>query len=268
MGKNINTFIPQKATRAIHTKNDGTVNWYTNQVQNFSIKVDGNEVKKQDADGNTIATVTKGKSCSVSFETPVYDLNIIAAMNGTTKQTASSANKLISPTFEEFEIGAEQTTVVLKNKAVSADTISITTLTSDGSADKIFKVGASTSEGVVTYTDGTKTIAFNSGDISEGDTVLVKYDYETTSGIGMTASANDYPDAGRFYVEFEGFDVCDQSTKIYAYYRFPTAKMQSSYETKIDLESTYAINMDCAVEYCDKDKAFYSVVIPGIDDAV
>ena len=33
---NINTFIPQKINRAIHTKNDGTVNWYTNQVQDFN----------------------------------------------------------------------------------------------------------------------------------------------------------------------------------------------------------------------------------------
>ena len=86
---NVNTFIPKQANRAIHTKNDGTVNWYTNQVQDFTIKVDGNEVTKQDANGNTIATVTKGKSCSVSFATPLYDLNLVAAMNGTTKKIAS-----------------------------------------------------------------------------------------------------------------------------------------------------------------------------------
>lgn len=261
---NINTFIPQKISRAIHTKNDGTVNWYTNQVQDFSIKVDGNEQTKQDADGNTIATVTKGKSCTVSFATPVYDINIIAAMNGTEKKIASSSSTLIAPAFEEFKIASEQTTVVLKNKTSDINSISVMTLSTDGSADKVFKVASATSEGKVTYTDSTKTVTFNTGDIKEGDTVLVKYDYAVEDGVGMTASANDYPTAGRFYVEVEGFDICDQSTKIYAYYRFPTAKMQSSYETAIALDSTYNITMDCAVDYCSEDKQFYSLVIPGV----
>lgn len=138
------------------------------------------------------------------------------------------------------------------------------TLSTDGSADKVFKVAGAISEGKVTYTDTTKTVTFNTGDIKEGDTVLVKYDYAVEEGVGMTASANDYPTAGRLYVEVEGFDICDQSTKIYACYRFPTAKMQSSYETAIALDSTYNITMDCAVDYCSEDKQFYSLVIPGV----
>lgn len=261
---NINTFIPQKISRAIHTKNDGTVNWYTNQVQDFSIKVDGKEQTKEDANGNTIATITKGKSCSVSFATPVYDINIIAAMNGTEKKIASSSSKLTASAFEEFKISSEQTTVVLKNKTTDVNSISVMTLSTDGSVEKAFKVAGSTSTGKVTYTDASKTITFDTGDIKEGDTVLVKYDYEVEDGVGMTASANDYPTAGRFYVEVEGFDICDQSTKIYAYYRFPTAKIQSSYETVIALDQVYNITMDCAVEYCSEDKQFYNLVIPGV----
>jgi hypothetical protein len=259
----INTFIPQEITRAIHTKNDGATNWYTNQVQDFSIQVDGNEQTKEDANGNVIATITRGKSCTVSFSTPVYDINIIAAMNGTSKQIASEENKLVTTAFEEFEISASQTTVVLKNNAING-TISVTTLSKDGSADRIFKVGAATAAGTVTYTDVSKTITFETDDITAGETVLVKYEYETTNAVGMTASAKDFPEAGRLYVEVKGFDVCDQSTAIYAYYRFPTAKIQSSYETPIGLDSTYTITMDCAVDYCDKDKQFYSLVIPGV----
>lgn len=258
---NVNTFIPKQANRAIFTKNDGTPEWYTNQIQDFSIKVDGNEVQKQDANGNTIATITKGKSCSVSFATPLYDLNLVAAMNGTTKKIASSSAKLDCPNFDEFVMGSDQTTVVLKNAAIDG-TISVTTLTPDGSVNKIFKVGSAVSADTVTYTDASKTITFNTGAVDENETVLVKYDFKTDAAVGITTSANDYPTAGRFYVEFEGFTACDQDTKIFAYYRFPAAKMQSSYETKIDLESTITINMDCAVEYCDSEKAFYSVVIP------
>ena len=264
MAFNVNVFIPQKINRVIHTTNAGLTNWYTNQVQDFSIKVDGQETQKEDANGNVIATITKGKSCTVSFATPVYDLNIIAAQNGTTKKIAGTGDvtSLVSPNFEEFEIGAEQTTVVLQNKAIDG-TFSVQTLTSDGSLKDIFKVGDSTSAGTVTYTDSTKTITFNAGDISKGDIVLIKYEYNATEAVGFTASANDFPNAGRMYVEVEGFDICDQSTKIYGYYRFPTAKMKSSYQTDIKLDATYNIEMDCAVEYCDKEKQFYSFVIPS-----
>nr|DAQ68678.1 MAG TPA: structural protein [Caudoviricetes sp.] len=258
---NVNTFIPKRVTRAIHTKNNGTTNWTTDQVQDFSIKVDGNEVTKQDANGNTIATVTKGKTCALSFATPLYDLNIVAAMNGTTKKVASDSSKIDAISFQEFIIGVEQTTIVLTNKAIDGS-ISVMTLDSNNCADKVFKVGGATSADTVTYTDDTKTITFASGAVSAGDKVLVKYDYETDSGVGFTASANDQAETGKLYVEVEGFSICDQDTKIFAYYYFPAAKMQSSYETKIDLESTITINMDCAVEYCDSEKAFYSVVIP------
>ena len=264
MAFNVNTFVPQKINRVIHTTNKGETNWYTNQVQDFSIKVDGQEQTKEDANGNTIATITKGKTCSVSFATPVYDLNIIAAVNGTSKKIAGvdDVTSLVSPSFEEFVVTDHQTTVVIANNAI-ANTISVQTITTDGSLKNTYKVGASATKGVVTYTDSTKTITFASSDLTAGDTVLVKYDYNATEAVGFTASGNDFPNAGRMYVEVEGFDICDQSTKIYAYYRFPTAKMKSSYQTDIKLDATYNIEMDCAVDYCDKEKQFYSVVIPN-----
>lgn len=261
---NINVFIPQKVTRAIHTTNSGLTNWYTNQVQDLSIKVDGQEQTKQDANGNVIATITQGKSCSVSFATPVYDINIIAAQNGTTKKIASVSDTIVSPAFEEFEIGNEQTTVVLSKTAI-VGTLSVQTLTKDGSIKNVYKVGDATAKGTVTYTGGTRTVTFASGDIAKGDTVLVKYEYNATEAVGFTASANDFPNAGRLYIEVEGFDICDQSTKIYAYYRFPTAKMKSSYQTDIKLDATYNVEMDCAVDYCDKDKQFYSLVVPNVN---
>ena len=75
---NINTFIPQKINRAIHTKNDGTVNWYTNQVQDFSIKVDGNEQTKQDADGNTLGITLPG-SVTLSYPSLIEIVIILLA---------------------------------------------------------------------------------------------------------------------------------------------------------------------------------------------
>lgn len=263
----INTFVIDHPVRATFMNTDDTMAWYTNQVQDFSVKVNGTEETKTDSNGNTIATISKGKTCTTNFNVAVYDLNIIAALNGTEKEVATDSAKITTPAFEEVTITADnKTSIVLTNavKAVgSAYKLSVTTLTKDGSPKKIFKQGASVAEGVFTYTNGTKTVAFNEGDLEVGDTVLIVYEYETDSAVRVVASGDKFPKTGKLYVQVAGFDVCDQSTQIYAYYRFPTAKLKSSYQTDIKLDATIPMEFDCAVDYCGTDKQFYDIVVPS-----
>lgn len=264
MAFDLNTFAVNEPQRAIFTRGNAT-EWFTNQIENFSIKVDGETVEKKDAHGNTIFTQAKGKKCTVEFDVSVYDLNIIADMNGTKKKVATAASKMTSQAFEEFDIKDSQTTVVIKNEAKDG-TIFVQTLTSDGSLKKAYVIADAVATGKVTYTKATRTITFNEDDIVVGDTVLVVYDYDTDSAVGFDVSGNDKPTAGKLYVEVDGYDICDQSTKLFAYYRFPNAKMQPSNQQDIKVDSVYHVTMDCAVEYCDKAKAFYNLVIPGITD--
>lgn len=267
----INSFVIERPTKAIFMNSDDTTAWYTNQIQDFSVKVDGEEDTKKDAAGNTIATVTKGKTCTTSFNVVVYDLNIIAALNATQKEIATSSAKIATPAFEEVAITADnKTAIVLKNavKAVgTAYKLSVTTLAKDGSPKKIFKQGSAEAEGVFTYTSGTKTVAFNEGDLAEGDTVLIVYEYDTEKAVRVVASGDKFPTAGKLYVQVAGFDVCDQSTRVYAYYRFPTAKLTSSYQTDIQLDATIPMEFNCAVDYCGDDKKFYDIVVPSSEVA-
>lgn len=265
----INSFIINSPTRAIFLNSDDTTAWYTNQVQDFSVKVDGEEETKKDAQGNTIATITKGKTCTTSFNTPVYDLNIIAALNGTTKKVAGSAEyaTINTPCFEEIKITDDnKTSIVLKNSVRSAGTtykLNVTTLTKDGSPKRIFKQGTSVDSGIFTYTSATKTITFADSDLAVGDTVLIVYEYEATEAVQVMATASDMPKTGKLYVEVKGFDICDQNTLLYAYYRFPTAKLASSYQTDIKLDTTIPLEFNCAIDYCGEDKEFYDIVVPN-----
>lgn len=267
----INAFVIDEPTRAIFMNSDDTTAWYTNQVQDFSIKVDGEEQVKKDAHGNTIATLTKGKTCETSFNVPVYDLNIVAALNGSTKQIAGTTEyaTIATPHFEEVEITNDnKTAIVLSHTPTKAASevnyrISVSTLATDGSPKKIFKQGASTGSGTFTYTPETKTIAFAGSDLAVGDTVLIVYEYETTEAVRVVASGNDFPKAGKLYVEVRGFDICDQNTAIYAYYRFPTAKLKTSYQMDIQLDSTLPMAFGCSIDYCSKNKDFYSLVVPS-----
>lgn len=263
----INAFIIDRPTKAIFMNSDDTTAWYTNQIQDFKVKVDGEEQTKKDAAGNTIATITKGKTCITSFNVAVYDLNILAALNGTEKEIATSTAKITTPAFEEVQITADnKSEIILKNavKAVGGKySVNVTTLTKDGSPKQIFKQGSAVAEGVFTYTSASKTITFNTGDLSEGDTVLIVYEYDSTKAVRVIASGDKFPTAGKLYVQVAGFDICDQNTRIYAYYRFPTAKLTSSYETDINLDATIPMEFNCAVDYCGTDKNFYDVIAPS-----
>lgn len=263
----VNSFVIERPTKAIFMNSDDTTAWYTNQVQDFDVKVDGEEQTKQDAAGNTIATVTKGKTCTASFNVAVYDLNILAALNGTEKEIASTTSKIVTPAFEEVTITSSNKDSIVLNYPVKAVgtkyPVSVTTLTKDGSPKKIFKQGSVAAAGVFAYANGTHTVSFYSGDLTEGDQVLIVYEYEATQAVRVVASGDKFPTAGKLYVQVAGFDICDQNTRVYAYYRFPTAKLTSSYDTPIDLDSTIPMEFNCAVDYCGTDKKFYDIVVPS-----
>lgn len=257
-------FVINEPTRAFMTSNN-RARWYTNQIENLSIKVDGEETQKKDAHGNLIATFPKGKTCEVGFDVSVFNLGVLADANGAELQTASSTNKLTSTAFDEFEITGSTTDITLKNTPID-DVVYVQTLNSDGSLKKAFTVGAAVADGVVTYTKTTKKITFNSDDIVAGDTVLVVYDYEITNGSGFSVSAKDVPKAGKLYVEVQGNDICDQETALYAYYRFPNAKSKVSNQQDIKADSTFHIDYSCSVGYCDKKQKFYDLIIPGVSE--
>lgn len=262
--ENLNIFVIDEATRAFMTSSN-KARWYTNQIENLSIKVDGEEIQKKDAHGNLIANIVKGKTCEVGFDVSVLDLGVLADANGTELQTASATNKLTSTAFDEFEITGSTTDITLKNTPVD-DIVYVQTLNPDGSLKKAFTVGAAVADGVATYTKATKKVTFNSGDIVAGDTVLVVYDYEVSTGSGFSVSAKDVPKVGKLYIEVKGYNICDKETVLYAYYRFPQAQSKVSNQQDIKVDSTFHIDYTCAVSYCDKKQKFYDLIIPGVSE--
>lgn len=266
----VNSFVIDRPTKAFSQSATGA-GWYTNQIQDLSIKVDGTEETKTDAEGNTIATVSRGKTCTVSFNVAVFDLNIIAALNGTKKEVAGAdgVTTISAPAFEEVTItDSNKESIALAHdvKAVGGTyTVSVNQLNSDGSLKRVFKQGGSTSDGVFTYTSSTKTLAFNTGDLAEGDSLLIVYDYDSDAAVRVAATGKDFPKVSKLYIQVRGFDICDPETLLYAYYRFPTAKLKSSYQTDIKLDSTIPMEFDCAVDYCGTDKLFYDLVMPSAE---
>lgn len=272
MAFDINSFIFDHVERGVGFNADGSVRWLANQIESASLQCDGEEVLKKDARGSTIYSKAQAKTCEFNWESSVADLNLIAEMNGTTKQVASSSTPIVSPIFDAIDITTDSTTEITLENAVynSGSTgtpvykIGVSLLTTDGSLKKVLKKGDSASSGVFTYTPASKKLTFNSGELEKGDTVFVTYEYETENAVQLVNSADDMPTATKSIYLVEGRDICDQNTKIYAYLIFPNAKMSTGYTLGLDVESTVPVKQVCSYDYCSKNKELYRLVIPQV----
>lgn len=272
MAFDINSFIFDHVERGVGFNADGSVRWLANQIENASLQCDGEEVLKKDARGSTIYSKAQAKTCEFNWESSVADLNLIAEMNGTTKQVASSSTPIVSPIFDAIDITTDSTTEITLENAVynsgSTSTpvykIGVSLLTTDGSLKKVLKKGDSASSGVFTYTPASKKLTFNSGELEKGDTVFLTYEYETENGVQLVNSADDMPTATKSIYLVEGRDICDQNTKLYAYLIFPNAKMSTGYTLGLDVDSTVPVKQVCSYDYCSKNKELYRLVIPQV----
>ena len=286
---NLSTFVPERPIYAVGENSDGSLSWMTNQLMDFQINVSSEEDTKTDAQGNTIFSISRAKACDVSFTTPLFTLEIVAAMNGSEKQIGSSEHKIAVPKFETVKlldsesnvsVGSTYTTVSLahyvRNSGSAGDPeykISAAYLTKDGSTKMKLELGDGEhpasgqflfKNGDATATPATPdTIELLNSDYLAGGSILITYEYDSAAAIQIVNSAEEFPVASVVKVLVRGYDVCDKSAPIYAYFIFPSAKFQTNYTLGMALDQNIDCNLTCSYDYCSDDRELYRMVIAG-----
>ena len=102
----LSTFVPERPIYAVGENSDGSLAWMTNQLMDFQISVDAEEDTKTDANGNTIFSISRAKSCDVSFTTPLLTLELVASMNGSEVERGTNDDKIAVPKFETVKLVA------------------------------------------------------------------------------------------------------------------------------------------------------------------
>lgn len=224
----LSTFVPERPIYAVGEASDGSLSWMTNQLMDFQITVDAEEDTKTDANGNTIFSISRAKSCEVSFTTPLLTLELVAAMNGTEVERGGTT-QISVPKFETVKLVATSgkvtidtttTTISLAQSVRNSGTVgtpiykvSAAFLTKDGSTRKKLERGTTTpSSGEFVFTKGSgsaDTITVLNADYDEGSSILITYEYDTASAIQIVNSAEEFPVASVVKVLVRGYDVCD-----------------------------------------------------------
>lgn len=279
----LSTFVPERAIYVVGENSDGSLAFMTNQVADFQINVDAEEDTKTDAQGNTIFSISRAKSCDVSFSTPLLTLELVAAMNGSEIERGTNNNKIAVPKFETVKLVATDgkvtidtntTTISLAQVVRNSGTtgtpvykVSAAFLTKDGSTRKKLERGTATpSSGGFVFTKGSisaDTITVLNEDYDEGSSILITYEYDTANAIQIINSAEEFPVASVVKVLVRGYDVCDKTSPIYAYFIFPSAKFQTNYTLGMALDQNIDCNLTCSYDYCSEDRELYRMVVAG-----
>ena len=279
----LSTFVPERPIYAVGEASDGSLSWFTNQLMDFEINVDAEEDTKTDANGNTIFSISRAKSCDVSFSTPLLTLELVASMNGAEVQRGTDDDKISVPKFETVKLIATAgkvtvdtttTTISLAQPVRNSGTagtpiykVSAAYLTKDGSTRKKLERGTTTpSSGEFVFTKGSgsaDTITVLNADYDAGSSILITYEYDTADAIQIVNSAEEFPVASVVKVLVRGYDVCDKSAPIYAYFIFPSAKFQTNYTLGMALDSNIDCNLTCSYDYCSENRELYRMVVAG-----
>jgi len=278
----LSTFVPERPIYAVGENSDGSLAWMTNQLMDFKIGVDAEEDTKKDANGNTIFSISRAKSCDVSFTTPLLTLELVASMNGSEVERGTNNNKIAVPKFETVKlvatadkvaIGATTTTISLAQGVRNSGTagtpvykVSAAFLTKDGSTRKKLERGTTPSSGEFVFAKGSSTadtVTVLNTDYDEGSSILITYEYDTANAIQIVNSAEEFPVASVVKVLVRGYDICDKTSPIYAYFIFPAAKFQTNYTLGMALDQNIDCNLTCSYDYCSEARELYRMVVAG-----
>lgn len=260
------------------------VKWMCSQVENLQITQDGETTEKQDANGSTIFSIDRNKSCQISFDSSVLDLSLISALNGTERIDATSTSKIRVPYIERFVLTADD---VNTNKYIkltkkpfgdAAAKISFHTLTTDGSLDDNYKQFSKTTRTTFFYNpSGTdyKVMLPTDNDESAGTPgsvilpvgtrVEVIYEYEAIAGVQVVNAADKFPDAAMVRFLVLAVDLCDQTRVRALWITANNAKPQTGNTIGFNLEDTISVTLNLAYSYCDTDKSFYTISVADED---
>ena len=262
MAFDVSNFIIDRILRGVMTSTaDGSVMYSINQIENPTLECTADEKTAVDALGTTIQTYHLAKNATLSAENSMFDLGLFATQQGAEKNIASTNNKIITPIFENIDVTG--TTIKLKNLPVEPIT-AIYELKGDSTMGKKYTVNATATADKFAYDVETGTITLPT-EVKNGSQIFVMYEYETENAVEVTASATEFPKAGKFIMEVLGNDVCDPTTLIYAYIIFPNAKLDPNTSISFSTESKHPFSMKAQQAYCDSKKTLFKIVITQMD---
>lgn len=237
--------------------------WSVNQIKNPSLNMSADTVDAVDALDAPIMTFNRAKSGEFSAENALFDLGLLAAQSGTTKQVSSADVNFPVPCYDEFTVSAGTTTFTLSYTPKEGTFKYIYRLDKTGNlSDVKYAYGDTASATAFTY-DGT-TLTVPTG-LDAGTKLVAIYDYiadDTNQAIQVVNTAKDFPTSGEFVMQILGCDTCDISTKYFAYLIFPKSQLLADFDLSFATDMTHGFTIKLMQDYCSENNELFRLIVP------
>lgn len=253
------------------------VKWMCSQVENLQITQDGETTEKKDSNGSTIFSIDRNKSCTISFDSSVLDLSLVASLNGTERVDATNDAPIRVPYIERHTLSAADVSagyVTLAKTPVAeiggTYKISFHTLTTDNSLDDNYEQVAAAATSTKFYYDSTNHRVYFPTDATifkAGCKIEIIYEYSVAAGVKVVNAADKFPDAAKVRFLVLAVDLCDQTKVRALWITAKNAKPQTGNTIGFNLDSTISVTLNLAYSYCDDDKSFYEITVADEDFA-
>lgn len=263
----LKNFVVDRVLRGVMLHSStGEALWSINQIEDPQLSVSADTTDAVDALGIPIMTFDRAKTAEFSASNSLFDLGLFAAQSGTSIEQSSASVSIEVPCFEEVTYAGSTITLKHTPNATGADGIPfIYKLNGDGTLGTKYAYASAAAADKFSFSGTTLTVPTGA---ANGDMFLVIYNYNANAddeAVSVTNSATNFPTAGRFVMEVLGCDVCDISTKYYAYLIFPQAKLTSDFDLTFATDGNHPFTIRCNQEYCDHEKKLFQIVIPEGD---
>lgn len=229
-----------------------------NQVSDFSINQSSETKDKTDAQGVLMKRFFTAKTVEVSGTSALPSLSLIAMINGTKKDIATSEKPLLLPSIEKYAASASP--VELKYEPVG--TVSVCGLTSSGVPDPMLNYELADEAGEGKFAITGKTVQLPT---DAADKVQITYRYNAISAVAVTDKSNGFPKTCEMLVKALVCEACDKENMRLAYISFGDYQMSPDMDWTIDTESGLGFSGTAQVSYCGGEQALFTVSVSEDD---
>lgn len=242
------TFVMDRVRRITERSLEtGKVNWSARGVGEPSLELNGETVEKKDAYGALIAQIDTAKGASLSGNLDTINIPLLASQRGAKIEVGSDEKKVNGRLFDVVDVKDGKATLTytpivapayvypIKADQTQGDEIEV------GTADENAKIAGN----VVTMPDG---FAYSK--------IGVVYDYETSDGVRLSDSSEEFGAAAEYIVEMYMRDICTD-TKRLGYLVFPKGKLDNNVTLDLKTEGTHPFKITAQKEYCADESQLY-----------
>jgi len=231
------------------------------QIESPSLKTAAEGTPVTDAMGSEITTFYKAQTGTFEFSNSLFSLDLAASQFGTTKEIASSENKIIRPVSETIAVGADHT-AVLKYVPVGtsgAEIKYVKVINENNEFGATYEVSATAGEGKFTLDAAAKTITLPDNVTGK---VFVRYDTESTNAVKISKTTDSVPKVRSLLIHVIFHSVCETDTVYAGTISIPRAQIDpSSVELNFTSDGKHGASYKLQKPYCRDDAKLFDIIV-------